>query len=41
MGVEDFGLTLGMLSTTINAANSAQICLKLRKIAKICPITKL
>jgi hypothetical protein len=35
-GFEDFSPSLGMLSATVNAGNSAQICPKLPKTAKIC-----
>jgi hypothetical protein len=35
-GFEDFSPSSGMLSATVNAANSAQICQKLTKTAKIC-----
>jgi hypothetical protein len=34
-GFEDFSPSSGMLSATVNAANSAQICPKLPKTAKI------
>jgi hypothetical protein len=40
-GFEDFSPSSGMLSATANAANSAQICPKLPKFAKICPKMKL
>jgi hypothetical protein len=33
-GFEDFSLSLGMLSATVNATNSAQICPKLPKFAQ-------
>jgi hypothetical protein len=34
LGFKDFSLASGMLSTTVNAANSAQICPKLPKFAQ-------
>jgi hypothetical protein len=40
-GFEDFSPSSGMLSATVNAANSAQICPKMPKTAKICPKMKL
>jgi hypothetical protein len=40
-GFEDFSLASGMLSTTVNAANSAQNYPKLPKFAKIYPKKKL
>jgi hypothetical protein len=36
-GFEDFSPSLGMLSATVNAANSAQICPKLPKICQNLP----
>jgi hypothetical protein len=35
-GFEDFSPSLGMLSATVNAGKSAQICPNLPKTAKIC-----
>jgi hypothetical protein len=40
-GFEDFSPSLGMLSDTVNAGKSAQICPKLPKFAKIFPKMKL
>jgi hypothetical protein len=40
-GFEDFSPSLGMLSATVNTANSAQKYPKLSKFAKICPKMKL
>jgi hypothetical protein len=40
-GFEDFSPSSGMFSATMNGANSAQICPKLPKTAKICPKMKL
>jgi hypothetical protein len=40
-GFEDFSPSSGMLSATVNAGKSAQICPKLSKFAKICPKMKL
>jgi hypothetical protein len=36
-GFEDFSPNSSMLSATMNAANSDQICPKLPKTAQICP----
>jgi hypothetical protein len=36
-GFEDFSPSSGMLSATVNAANSAQVCPKLPKTAKNLP----
>jgi hypothetical protein len=40
-GFEDFSSSSGMLSATVNAGKSAQICPKLPNFAKICPKMKL
>jgi hypothetical protein len=37
---EDFSLSSGMLSATVNAGKSAQICPKLPRTAKICNSAK-
>jgi hypothetical protein len=40
-GFEDFSPNAGMLSATVNAGKSAQICPNLPTFAKICPKMKL